>query len=276
MKVIDLIRHYDRDKSQHSPISESLSPKLTQLMVTFGQLDAGVSGFDIVARARNAWPNDKPGTTLRKLGQLRAVFRVAERDGLIPKAPHISMPHVYDVVDCPITPSEARMLIDHMRTVEPKWWPLAAVLMNTGCRLSEALRLTPESFTCEGVVVRKPVERKTKTVARVIPYTKQLGEMMNVSRESVGKLWRFGSVLTYSGAHSIASQLGRAIGGACQDLGLPEIRVHDLRHVFAALVAERGGDLADIASLLGHTNLRTTLRYRGLVQQRAKRILENA
>ena len=42
MKMIDLIRHYDRDKSQHGPLSESLSPKLVQLMSVFG-----VSGWPL-------------------------------------------------------------------------------------------------------------------------------------------------------------------------------------------------------------------------------------
>jgi site-specific recombinase XerD len=52
------------------------------------------------------------------------------------------------------------------------------------------------------------------------------------------------------------------------------LRVHDLRHVFAAIIAEKGGDLADIATLLGHTNLSTTLRYRSLVRVKATRLLD--
>ena len=281
MKMIDLIRHYDRDKSQHGPLSESLSPKLVQLMSVFGDMPADATGLEIVARCKTRMPGAKPGTQLRVLSQLRAVLRVGERDNLIERAPHITMPTVYDVVDSPVTPSETFLLLSHMKWTARKWWPLAMVLTHTGARLSEALRLRAQDFTEAGVTMVKPVARRTKTVMRVVPLTKQLRAAWQAGELSISQGQR--PLLTvaasfdgrYSAARSIAAQLGVAIKEACCALGLPEIRVHDLRHVFAAIVAEQGGDLADIASLLGHTKLETTLRYRGLVKNRAKELLEN-
>jgi len=50
--------------------------------------------------------------------------------------------------------------------------------------------------------------------------------------------------------------------------GLPrQVRIHDLRHTFASLVAGDGASLLMIGKLLGHTQSKTTERYAHLVDQ---------
>jgi len=43
--------------------------------------------------------------------------------------------------------------------------------------------------------------------------------------------------------------------------GLPNVRLHDLRHTFASVAAGRGESLAKIGGLLGHSHVQTTARY---------------
>jgi integrase len=47
----------------------------------------------------------------------------------------------------------------------------------------------------------------------------------------------------------------------CTDLGITDIRLHDLRHTFATWLRQRGTELDVIASQLGHRDLRMTKRY---------------
>ncbi|HZU90074.1 MAG TPA: tyrosine-type recombinase/integrase, partial [Stellaceae bacterium] len=42
---------------------------------------------------------------------------------------------------------------------------------------------------------------------------------------------------------------------------LEDVRVHDLRHTYATLLASSGASLPTIGALLGHTQPRTTQRY---------------
>jgi integrase len=56
--------------------------------------------------------------------------------------------------------------------------------------------------------------------------------------------------------------------------GLPEIRLHDLRHAFASVAASGGLTLTLIGSLLGHTDASTTARYAHLVESSRKRAAE--
>lgn len=55
---------------------------------------------------------------------------------------------------------------------------------------------------------------------------------------------------------------------------LDDVRLHDLRHSFASLAAERGASLPLIGKLLGHSNPRTTQRYAHLVADSVREVNE--
>lgn len=50
--------------------------------------------------------------------------------------------------------------------------------------------------------------------------------------------------------------------------GLAEVRMHDLRHTFASLLINSSYQLYDVMSALGHTQMRTTMRYAHLSRER--------
>jgi len=48
--------------------------------------------------------------------------------------------------------------------------------------------------------------------------------------------------------------------------GMPELRMHDLRHSFASFLINAGRSLYEVQSILGHTQIQTTQRYSHLSQ----------
>lgn len=50
--------------------------------------------------------------------------------------------------------------------------------------------------------------------------------------------------------------------------GLPDLRVHDLRHSFASFLVNAGRSLYEVQELLGHADIRTTSRYAHLSRER--------
>jgi integrase len=271
MTINDLIAHYASRKILNSSLSPGLEEKLGHLKRVFGPMPATASGQEIVEKSLAAWPSAAPGTRKRYLVQLRAVLNRAERDGVIARAPLIDLPFVHDTVYIDINGREANLLLDYIKWTEHKWYPLTLVLMHTGARLGEALSLTERSFIPgAGTRIGKPVGRRSKTIDRVIPFTPR----MRAAVDS-GELTRRGSLIPDGiAAGSVAACLGRVIDSSIKALGLPPMRVHDLRHAFAGVLADNGADLADISVALGHTNPAMALRYRGRVKSRLNSIME--
>lgn len=57
--------------------------------------------------------------------------------------------------------------------------------------------------------------------------------------------------------------------------GLPELRVHDLRHSFASFLVNAGRSLYEVQELLGHADIRTTSRYAHLSRERLFEAVES-
>jgi integrase len=53
---------------------------------------------------------------------------------------------------------------------------------------------------------------------------------------------------------------------ARQNVGLSDVRMHDLRHSFASLLINSGRTLYEVQYILGHTQAKTTQRYAHLSQ----------
>src|SRR5262249_12920163 len=62
----------------------------------------------------------------------------------------------------------------------------------------------------------------------------------------------------------------------CRDAGIKGLRVHDLRHHFASVLASSGYSLPVIGQLLGHTQAQTTQRYAHLFDDVQRKATEAA
>lgn len=61
-------------------------------------------------------------------------------------------------------------------------------------------------------------------------------------------------------------QLSMRFIRACRDAGVEDFSFHDLRHCYASHLRMAGADLHDLKELLGHSDLRMTVRYAHLSQ----------
>lgn len=61
---------------------------------------------------------------------------------------------------------------------------------------------------------------------------------------------------------------------ARQQAGLPELRIHDLRHSFASFLVNAGRSLYEVQELLGHADIKTTSRYAHLSRERLMAAVE--
>ena len=128
------------------------------------------------------------------------------------------------------------------------------LLILTGCRLREILHLRWEHVDFENSRLALP---DSKTGAKMVFLGTIAGEVLaGISRTS-GNPW----VIEGWKPKSHLSDLKGPWRRICERANLHDLRIHDLRHSFAAVGAGLGLSLPMIGKLLGHTQPRTTARY---------------
>jgi integrase len=116
----------------------------------------------------------------------------------------------------------------------------------TGCRISEALRLTGKDLLTDYVVLYTKKSRNSDLVPRKVPKPEILKGFELDPEEKLFKRW---------------CDVPRFLEDKVRELKQQNWNWHNLRHRFASKLSKEGKPLFEIMSLLGHSNLKTTQNY---------------
>jgi integrase/recombinase XerD len=141
---------------------------------------------------------------------------------------------------------------------------LVLFLLDTGCRISEALTLRVPEIDFENLLVTLDGKGRKQ---RVVPFSFELRKaMFRYCKESNRTP---GNLLFANGTHT---ELGRRnmlrdVKLLCRRLGFapPARTLHAFRHTFAVNYLRRGGSVFHLQKVLGHSTLEMTRRYANLV-----------
>ena len=146
---------------------------------------------------------------------------------------------------------------------------LVRLLLLTGARLSEILTLRWNQVDFERACLRLP---ESKTGAKVVhlnaPALEVLAGIEHVDDNP--------HVIAGEkpGAHFVGVQ--KAWQRIRTHAGLPDLRLHDLRHTYASILAGLGEGLPIIGKVLGHRQAQTTQRYAHVAADPVKHATERA
>jgi integrase len=165
-------------------------------------------------------------------------------------------PQKYDF----LSPKEGQSLLDHAQGI---WREMILLAMKTGLRYGElrALVWSDINWNARILTVRRSFCRNvmgsTKSNReRHIPLTGEVCRGLSRRRQNHG--------LIFSGEDNQPlsnRMLYESLRAVCRKAQLRQIGWHTLRHTFASHLAMAGASMKAIQELMGHSDIKTTLRY---------------
>jgi integrase len=135
--------------------------------------------------------------------------------------------------------------------------------MLTGARVGEVRAARFEHFNLDYGSWSKPAATTKQRRIHRIPISDDVAAIVRQRRLAVpsGCPWLFPGDVPGQPVREIR----RFWSMVQKEAGLPDVRIHDLRHTFASLLVSGGASLEMIGRLLGHTQMQTTQRYAHLM-----------
>ncbi len=135
--------------------------------------------------------------------------------------------------------------------------------MLTGARLGEVRQARFEQFNLEHLSWSKPPMMTKQRRAHRVPISDEVAAIVRQRRLTAiqGSPWLFPGDTPGQPVQEIRRFWARIQ----REVGIEDVRVHDLRHTFASLLVSGGASLEMIGKLLGHSQTQTTQRYAHLM-----------
>ena len=135
--------------------------------------------------------------------------------------------------------------------------------MLTGARVGEVRQARFEDFNLEHLSWSKPASTTKQRRVHRVPISDEAAAIVRQRRLAVvtGSPWLFPGDTPGQPVQEIRRFWARIQ----KEVGIPDVRIHDLRHTFASLLVSGGASLEMIGKLLGHSQMQTTQRYAHLM-----------
>jgi integrase len=135
--------------------------------------------------------------------------------------------------------------------------------MLTGARVGEVRQARFEDFNLEHLSWTKPATTTKQRRVHRVPISDEAAAIVRQCRLAVvsGSSWLFPGDTPGQPVQEIRRFWARIQN----EVGIPDVHIHDLRHTFASLLVSGGASLEMIGKLLGHSQMQTTQRYAHLM-----------
>lgn len=232
-----------------------------------GKDDLGqITSLDIV-KLRSCLQQKKlsPQSVYHCLSLLRRVFnRAKEWDLFAGEIPSFDMPRFDNKRIRFLSPDEAKVLLDYLQWKSMAWHDISVIGLYTGLRAGEIFKLTPSDVQLEKRFVTV-LDTKNKA-NRVVP-------LNDLSHSALKRNLRCHHPSSPIFPQLSCKTFSRAVEACGFNEGVKDRRhrvvFHTLRHTFASWLVQGGVPIALVSQLLGHKDLKMTMRYAHLTPQQA-------
>lgn len=154
--------------------------------------------------------------------------------------------------------SEEDRLFEALRESKPYLYPLARLALLTGMRLGELLNLRVEDvdFGRDVLYVTDPKWPKDKRRTEGLMFSQEARSVLLGLKVRRGLFFS-----TPTGAKLRQASVSARFTYQADRVGLDGLTFHSLRHTFGTRLGKKGYPPAEIARLLGHSDIKTTMIY---------------
>ncbi len=156
-----------------------------------------------------------------------------------------------------LSDDEANWLVSNC---EPYLRPIVMTALNTGMRKSEILHLTWDRVDLKNRIIL--LDKTKNGERREIPVNDTLFNALSCIVRNLKTDYVFYNPDTLKPFYDIKKSWQRALAKT----HILDFRFHDLRHTFASSLVMKGVDLTTVKELLGHKDVKMTLRYAHLAK----------
>jgi integrase len=149
-------------------------------------------------------------------------------------------------------PARTEEFVDHIR-------PLVLLALNTGLRRGELFSLHWSDINLDGAMLTVRAAAAKSGDSRHIPLNAEaLGVLRTWHRQNKPA----GDAYVFPGADGARlTNVNKGWATLCKIAKVTNFRLHDCRHHFASRLVQKNVDLNTVRALLGHADLKMTLRY---------------
>lgn len=188
------------------------------------------------------------------LSMLRSSYRMAIERGLLTEDPTQGLKAypVHDQRDRVMSPAEERLLLD---AAKPEVARVIILAVDTGLRRGELAQLSWAHIDMEARVISLPGRVAKNKRAWQVPLTARAAKLL-------AGLDRNEPIVPYT-----AGSLSPVFKRLCDQVGIQDLRLHDLRHTCATRLRRAGVDWFTVMRLLNHKSPKTAARYQTIDEQ---------
>jgi integrase len=222
--------------------------------------------MDLRKEGLSAATSDYHAALLRRLGNMAVRWNYIDTNF----TKGIQLYHEFNGVENVLNDAQLQKLLSVLHTDSNR--PiclLALLLLSSGMRLNEALSAQWKNVSIENRIWTVPRElSKSKRQRNVVLSDSALEIIQQIDRKE-SDVYVFTNRKTNKPFVNVFKPWSRIRTKA----GVPFLRLHDLRHMYATYCVNNGRSIFEVSQLLGHADTRTTIRYSHLS---AKTLLEAA
>ena len=211
----------------------------------------------------------KDWTVNNDIKDLKAIFNKALEWGFVHSNPAKKIEYI-EISDAKpirfLSEEEYRKFMEVCKNEFKEYYPIFYTFVHTGMRRGEILGLDWADIDFKRNIIHirskdgfrpKGIDKKNKQAkTRLIPIHDRLTHLLYRLRKPVGR------VFTYRNRPYSDNRLGRALMKITEKAGIKGLtRLHELRHSYATFLVKHGVDIYKVKELLGHSDIRDTMKY---------------